>query len=331
MIPAGQSLVPDRRQRGFTLVELLVTAGISLVIVAGLGGVIQATVASRAALDARLEITREATFAMERMVRAVAHSNRLLLPLADRASTNWPEHIREQTVPASPPIGDSTLATAVLAITTPMYVDLDFDGFPDADNDRDGRVDEDPGADWSYDLAGGLYLIDDDGDGLVDESGSFYNDDDEYNLVADEDPLNGIDDDGDGSIDEDSPADADGDGCPGICVIDDDGDGQIDEGAATDDDEDGVSNEDWYDALVFYLDNGVLKERLPVPWDESGGGIVSGLDYVLSDLTEGVTRLRIERVPVASGRVMVDIILELTAGDGQAVSINRRVRLGSAL
>ena len=123
------------RERGFTLIELLVTAAISLLIIAGLTQIIQATVESRAVLGERTDLTRQASFAMERMVTAVSHSRRLLLPLNDNPGTNWPEHIREQTVPASPPIGSSTLATAVLAVTLPAYVDLDFDGVPDADDD----------------------------------------------------------------------------------------------------------------------------------------------------------------------------------------------------
>ena len=75
------------------------------------------------------------------------------MPLKDNPNTNWPEHIREQTVPPSPPIGDSTLATAVLAVTLPAYVDLDNDGFPDADDDRDGLIDEDLPNDNHHDFS----------------------------------------------------------------------------------------------------------------------------------------------------------------------------------
>jgi len=321
-----------RREQGFTLIELLVTAAISVVIVAGLSGVIQASVTTRNSLDERLGLLREAEFAMERMTRAVAHSRLLLLPLADRASTNWPEHIREQTVPASPPIGSSTLATAVLAVTLPLYSDLDFDGFPDADNDRDGRIDEDIGADSNNDVASGIYLIDDDGDGLVDESGLFYFDDDEFNSVVDEDPVNGIDDDGDGSIDEDPPADANADGCDGLCGVDDDGDGAIDESGTANDDEDGATDEDWYDSVVFYLSGSTLRERTPVPWDESGTGGITGRDFLTSDIASQVTRVRFERIaPTNAGSPLIDITLELTGANAQTVSLNRRVRIGGAL
>jgi len=320
-----------RREQGFTLIELLVTAAISVVIVAGLSGVIQVSIASRNSLDQRLGLLREAEFAMDRMTRAIAHSRLLLLPLADRASTNWPEHIREQTVPASPPIGSSTLATAVLAVTLPLYSDLDFDGFPDADNDRDGRIDEDIGGDRDYDFEDGIYLLDDDGDGSVDE-GFASTDDDEFGGFASEDPINGIDDDGDGSVDEDPPADMNGDGCAGLCGIDDDGDGSIDESATADDDEDGATDEDWYDAVVFYLSGSTLRERTPVPWDETGAGGITGRDFLTSDIASQVTRLRFERVAApAAGAPLIDITVELTSADGQVVSLNRRVRVGSVL
>jgi len=318
-------------QCGFTLVELMVTATISLLIVAGLNEVIQTTLESKAALEQRNELIRQASFAMARMTRAVSHSRQLLLPLADKPATNWPEHIREQTVPPSAPIGDSTLATAVLAITLPLYSDLDFDGVPDADNDGDGRIDEDADNDRNYDFNPGIHLIDDDGDGAVDE-GTDDLDDDETQSIADEDPLNGVDDDGDNNIDEDPPGDLNADGCPGICGIDDDMDGLVDEESSEDDDEDGSTNEDWYDPVVFYLDNGVVKARIPVPWDEDAGGGITGRDFVISDIAADVTRLRFERLQAADGgSQLIDITLELTGTEGQSVSLNRRIRLGGSL
>ncbi len=237
-------------------------------------------------------------------------------------------------MPASPPVGSSTLATAVLAVTLPAYSDLDFDGFPDADNDRDGRIDEDPGGDTSKDLIGGLYLIDDDGDGAVDETGLLINNDDE-DSVSEEDREDGGDDDGDGSADEDPSGDANGDACAGLCGVDDDGDGAIDEGGffgTGDDDEDGASDEDWYDAVVFELAGSVLRERTPVPWDVTGAGGITGRDYLVADVAAQVTQLRFERVAAPDGGApLVDITLALTSVDGQVVSLSRRVRIGSAL
>lgn len=328
--PRFQQPRAGRCERGFTLVELLITATISALIVAGLGSVLNASMRSKASLEARMDLTRQASFAMERMVRVAGHSRNLLLPLADRASTTWPEHIREQTVPPSPPIGTSTLATAVLAVTLPLFSDLDFDGFPDADNDRDGRIDEDIGSDRDYDFEDGIYLLDDDGDGSVDEGFTGY-DDDEFGGFSAEDPINGVDDDGDGSIDEDPPADTNGDGCAGVCGVDDDGDGNVDEGANTDDDEDGASDEDWFDPVVFFLSGSILQERTPVPWDETGAGGITGRDFLISEIASQVTRLRFERIVSAAGQPLLDITLELTGADGQTVNLNRRVRVGGAL
>ena len=138
------------------------------------------------------------------------------------------------------------------------------------DDDEDGLIDEDLPNDICNDFAPGIYLIDDDGDGLVDEDSFFEWNDDETLTAYNEDPIDGIDNDGDNNIDEDPGEDNNADGCSGICGVDDDVDGSVDEANVDDDDEDGQQNEDWYNVVVFYLDNGVLKERMSVPWDESG-------------------------------------------------------------
>jgi hypothetical protein len=279
------------------------------------------------------KLTRDAQFAMNQMVRAVANSRRLLLPLADNPNTNWPENIREQTLPASPSIGSSTLATAVLAVTLSADIDLDADGIPDADNDGDGRIDEDLGDDQTADNAPGIVLIDDDGDGEVDETSSTIQDDDEDG-VQNEDGLNGIDDDGDGTVDEDSSADMNNDGDQGIDGVDDDADGTVDEGfGSSNDDEDGQSNEDYYDAVVFYLENGNLMQRMPVPWDESGDSVVNGLDYVTEPLAENVTLFRVERLTSGTGLAkLVDLIIELSHPQTtETIRLHTRVRVGRAL
>ena len=109
-----------------------------------------------------------------------------------------------------------------------------------------------------------------------------------------------------------------GDGEPGIAGIDDDGDGQVDEGFfSSDDDEDGAINEDWLDAHAFYLQDGNLVERQPVPWDESGVGGVSGRDFIVSVIAENVTRFRVERpLPSPGGSQLVYLALELTGASG---------------
>jgi type II secretory pathway pseudopilin PulG len=322
-------------QQGFTLIELLVAVSFAVLLIGGLASIMAQIGATRDFAHDRNELTRQARFAMDQMVRIVSHSRRLLLPLKDNPATDWSEHVREQTIPASPPEGSSTLATAVLAVTLPLYFDLDADGTSDADDDGDGLVDEDPPNDVHHDFYPGIMLIDDDGDGTVDE-GSGWADDDEDG-AENEDPVNGIDDDNDGSTDEDSASDMNGDGCPGICGVDDDGDISIDDGSNDDDDEDTGSFDDPYDPVVFHLSGSSLVQRTPVPWNEDGisapDGPVDGRDFIVSTIADNVTRFRVERVAGIPGdQELVDITLELTSLDtGEVVSLQTQVRLGGAL
>ena len=336
-VPLSQtSTGPLFSRHGFTYVELMITLAIAALIIAGLSGVVGQALQSQDAVLETNKLTRDARFAMQRMLRTVSSSRRLLLPFRDKPATNWPENIREQTVPASPPIGDSTLATAVLAVTLPAYVDLDNDGYPDADDDKDGLIDEDLPNDNNHDFFPGIMLIDDDGDGQVDEDPSFWWDDDETLAVYNEDPLNGIDDDGDNNVDEDTASDQNGDGCPGVCGVDDDGDGSIDEGSDDDDDEDGNTFDDPYDPVVYYLNGGDLVERMPAPWDTDGisvpDGPVDGRDFIESVIAENVTRFRVERLDNGSMVDIVELTLELTSPlTGETVSLQSQVRVGGAL
>jgi prepilin-type N-terminal cleavage/methylation domain-containing protein len=320
------------RQRGFTLLELLISLVIGSILLLALNGLVGQGLQTYEAVNGENELNRQARFAMEQMVLAVSRSPQLLLPLVDNPATNWPENIREETPPSTPPVGDSTRASAVLAVTLDRSLDLDRDGIPDADQDSDARFDEDPGSDRTNDQAPGIYLIDDDGDGQVDEGGDS-GDDDEDGGVAGEDPLNGLDDDGDANIDEDPGNDSNLDGCPGLCGVDEDGDGLIDETLAADDDEDGASDEDWLDPVVFYLDNGTLMQRTPVPWDASGSGGLTGRDFITQAIAENVSRFRVERLPQAGDRaVQVVLVLELTDPRiGDSVSLETRVRVGGDL
>ena len=91
-------------------------------------------------------------------------------------------------------------------------------------------------------------------------------------------------------------------------------------------------DEDWYDAVVFYLVSGVLKKRTPVPWDANGYSAVNGADFIESDIAEYVTRFRVERVDNGATGELIDLTLELThPGSGEMVSLQTRVRLGGAL
>lgn len=319
------------QQSAFTLIELLIAIALAALILVSLTGLVKNALGNDALVQERNQLTRDARFAMDRMSRAISDTRYLILPMPDKPDTDWRENVREETVPASPPEGSSSKATAVLALSLSIDVDLDADGFPDADNDRDGRIDEDYPADIAYDFDPGIHLIDDGGDGFVDEGFSDADDDERLNS-GDEDPINGIDDDGDGVVDEDPGADMNGDGAPGIAGVDDDADGQIDEGDANDDDEDGLVDEDWLDAVVFYLQGGALIERHPVPWDESANGFISGRDYIETVIAENVTLFRVERpVPGSPNEQLVSLTLELTGPSGQTVSLDARVRVGGAL
>lgn len=319
------------KQRGFTLAELLIALVLAAVLLAGVSGLLKHATSTDAHVIERNQLLRDGRFAMDRMASAVHETRYLYLPLPDKPDTDWRENVREETIPASPPEGSSSKATAVLAVSLSADVDLDANGFPDADNDNDGRIDEDFPTDMAFDFGDGIYLIDDGGNGLVDESFSD-NDDDERLNGNDEDPINGLDDDGDGVVDEDPGADMNGDGAPGIAGVDDDGDGQIDEGDTADDDEDGAVDEDWLDPVVFYLQGDSLVERHPLPWDETANGFVSGRDVVESVIAEGVTLFRVERQAVSSsGQQLINLTLELTSPSGQTVSLDSQVRVGSIL
>ena len=277
-----------------------------------LNGLLSSSLQVRETAQRKNALSREARFAMDRITTAVERSPRLVLPMVDDPGTGQDESIRD-----------------VLTVLLDPSRDLDNDGISDADNDEDGKLDEDLPDDANNDAAAGVRFIDDDNDGSNDEDNNEDNDED---TTDDQDPINALDDDGDGSVDEDPPADMNGDDAPGIAGVDDDVDGSTDEGDVNDDDEDGAIDEDWWDTVTFYLQSGSVIERIPVPWDESGGGGITGLDYVESTLVENVTDFRVERLPQVAGHaLLLDITLELTNAGGEVLALNTRVRVGGAL
>lgn len=320
-------------ENGFTYVELLLAVAITGLIMLALMGVVNTATQTTDTVSKHNNLIQQARFALNRMTSMTSRSTRLLLPLRDNPATNWPEHIREQTIPASAPIGDSTFSSAVLAITLPHDIDLDQDGIPDADNDEDGLIDEDLASDASNDGQPGIIGIDDNGDGTSDISSATDPDrDDDEDNDSGEDYWDGIDNDNDGSIDEDQKADNNDDGQPGISGVDDDLDLVIDEGDVKDDDEDGVINEDWYDPVVYYLSGNTLIQRHPVPWDENTSGAITGQDFITSDIAENVTRFRVERMDDGNEDEVVNLILELTDPDsGESISLQTQIRVGGAL
>jgi type II secretory pathway pseudopilin PulG len=317
-------------QIGHTLVELLISMAIAAMLLGGLWQLLGIGTSAMTVVDERTDLARQARFAMSRMLSAVSDSHRLLIPLADNPATDFDENIRVQTIPASPPQGSSTLATAVLAVTMSRSIDIDSNGVFDADNDGDGRFDEDLPADTHNDGKAGIRDFDDDGNGVTDFWFSPAGDDDESNdLSQSEDAFDGVDNDGDGNIDEDPSADNNGDSAPGVAGVDDDGDGNIDEGAIADDDEDGQSDEDWFDPIVFYLQGSSLIERRAVPWDENGDSNVNGQDFVESTLVGDVTLLRFERIAgTALQQQLVDVTLTIAEPNGEQISLNAQIRLG---
>jgi len=297
---------PSSWEHGFTLIEVLITVAIAAILIAGLGGVVGQALHAGDVVREQNDVAEEAAFAMERIVRSVSRSQRLLLPLAENPVTPWSESVRE-----------------VLAITLDRALDRDGDGFADADNDKDGAVDEDVPDDTGNDGQAGIVGVDDDGDGVVDDGG---NTDDDEDGITGEDGLTGADDDGDGAVDEDPGADANGDGSPGAAGTDDDGDGLTDEGHVFDDDEDGRNDEDWLDPVVYFLSGSTLVERMPNP------NPVDGNDYTESTVAEDVTLFRVERIPQGGDRALrVDLTLELTTPGSEPYTIHTQVRVGGAL
>jgi prepilin-type N-terminal cleavage/methylation domain-containing protein len=311
--------------RGYTLIELLIAMSLAALVVVGLTRAVRGGLAAEAERAEREALAAGAQYALERMAAAVRETSLLMLPLPDHRSTPGNEALREQSVPAQ---AGQAWSTAVLAVALPRDRDRNADGVSDADNDGDGRFDEDHRTDSSDDGRAGIYGIDDDNDGFVDEFVGYAGDDDEDGWLVAEDRANGLDDDGDGRVDEDMPADMNLDAMAGVAGVDDDGDGITDEGHSADDDEDGRVNEDGIEPVVFRLAGSTLMERVPVPWDESGDGVVNAADFVEQPLAEGATYFRVERI--AGGRAtLVDLTLELQAASGAIVRLATRQRVGS--
>ncbi len=292
---------------GYTLVEMLISVVIAALIIAGLAGVVSGALELGADAVERNTLARDARFAMQRMVSAVRHTRRLVLPLAENPETVWSESDRDP---------------GVLAVSLDPALDSDADGVMDADNDGDGLIDEDLPDDNNLDGAAGILGIDDDGDGSVDEQAPndgtpnwadwwhYTNNDEDLDWA--EELLNGIDDDGDGAVDEDIYADMDlAWRESGSDYIDDDGDG--------------ASDEDWFDQLVYHLVGTTLVERRPNlnPSD--------GTDYTERVIADDVTQFRVQRIyPDNGAAVLVDITLVLGSA-AASTTVQTRVRVGAGL
>ncbi|MDD5112484.1 MAG: prepilin-type N-terminal cleavage/methylation domain-containing protein [Methylobacter sp.] len=308
-------------QQGFTLLETLIALTIAAMLIVTISGVVNTALTAQLVTKAQHDNLQQARFAMERMVNAVQQSKMLMLPLNENATTAWSESVRN-----------------VLAVSLEITLDNNKDGWADANNDMDfldinnngsrdtgepERIDEDVNKDNTNDAASGIIGIDDDGDGLIDESSATDNDEDGQ---QNEDIINGLDDDADGSTDEDLDQDMTGDGKAGISGIDDDFDSQIDENPVNDDDEDNITGEDWLDPHVFYLNGTTLMERLPTILPANGA---SYTEYVIA---ENVSQFRVERIiPGNVTSVLVDITLTIAPAEGAPLTLNTHVVVSGRL
>ena len=298
---------------GFSLVELLVVVSIVSILLLAINGLLDSSLKGATYATDKNDLTQEARFALQRMSRAIKRTNQLVLPLADNPNTAWLENIRDP---------------GVLAVALDASMDRDSDGFADADNDKDGRVNEDFEGDTTNDAAPGIVGIDDNNDGSIDvSSAASPNKDDDEDNSYDEDGFDGIDNDGDGSVDEDMADDKQNDGAAGVVGVDDDGDGNVDEGNEEEEDEDGSTDEDWLDAVVYFLNGSQLMERMP------NLNPVDGTDYSEQNIADNVSAFRVERIAQGNDRYLrIDLILELTnAESGESITLQTQVRVGGGL
>lgn len=311
---------------GYTLLETLITTVLLSILMLSIGGLVESALQAERHSRQYNDTLQQARFAMQQMLRAVAGSRHLLIPLAENTATTWSESVRD-----------------VLAVTLDPTMDRNADGWADANNDKDyldkngngvrdvdeaERIDEDLGKDNTLDNAPGIIGIDDDNDGSIDEgtsvNGIFIdNDEDGVNV---EDVLDGVDNDQDGTIDEDMDADMNGDGKSGIVAVDDDLDGAIDEADPSDDDEDGAIDEDGFEALVFFLSGSTLMQRIP------NLDPVDGRDYGEYALADNVSQFQVVRSPGGNGTAhLVKIELTLSPPSNDPVTLQATMRVGSAL
>ncbi len=316
-----------RKQKGLSLIEILITITIAGILIAGMQGLLSLALNAESNTRVRNDSLQQGRFAMQLMLKSVRMTRRLMIPLTENPNTAHSESDRD-----------------VLAVTLDPTLDRDKDGWADANNDKDyldinnngsretgepERIDEDPGGDVTNDAASGILGVDDDGDGNIDEqhtSGGSANEDDDEDGTANEDSWDGIDEDDDKSVDEDPKNQVTNDGKAGIALIDDDFDGTVDEGDENDDDEDGIKDEDWFDPVVYFLNGTTLIQRIP------NINPVDGTDFQENPIAENVSSFQVIRLAQGSGRaVLVELTLEITAANGEISSFNTRVAVGSGL
>lgn len=261
------------------MIEMLMALAIGAVLLGSLYQLLRGTLGWSAVNEGRNHAVLEGRYAFDRMVRAAAEGRVLVLPLGTTVGNHF-------------------------AVTLPARMDLNGDGFADADNDFDGRLDEDPGADRNFDGKSGIAGFDDDGDGEVDENLAGNAGDDDEDGLIDEDPHDRVDNDLDGRVDEDPPG-----------GVDDDGDGQTDE--------------DGYDLVLYQLSGGQLIERTRVPWDANNSGSVRGDDVVTSALAGNVVLLQAQRQRSSRGETLLRLTMHVADPAGGVIIMETTVSIGS--
>lgn len=274
--------------KGLTLVELLLAIAVMGIIATAAIPLLSTGLDVHAKGTARSRLYHEGLMLMEKMTSSVRKTTYLQIPNNHKPARN------------------------MLAVANLVNEDNDFyfgdPLFP--------RVDEDYGDDFMW--AGyGIFGVDDDGDGNLDD-GQF-RDDDEDGLY-DEETLDGLDNDGDGNIDEDLGVDFTNDSATGIIGMDDDGDGQVDESSNPDplgdEDEDGQKGEDSVTFVLFYYDNATNTLREIVPSDTDG---IYNPDYDVILSTRVTDFSATYYPPDSANHPRISIALTLTGDEGDSV------------
>lgn len=285
-------------ERGMTLVEILLIVAIAAILLLGLNGLVGSVYSQWQYSNEKQEMLSQGNFVMSRIIQEANATRRVLIPLRENPLTAYSESMRN-----------------ILAVTLDPGLDRDADGFADGDNDKDGLIDEDIPADNTFDGFPGIIGIDDDNDGVVDENiggAGWFSDNDEDGLKR-EDFINGLDDDGDDSIDEDIPKDNDQAGGDADNDFDNDGDG--------------LENEDWLDAVVYFVsaDGKQLIKRMP------NLNPINGTAYTEYPVLEAEQiSFSVERLPFVAGNrsELVEVKLLLSGKYGGEVRFETRLRIG---
>ncbi len=216
-----------RKSHGFTLIEVLIVTAISGMLMVSLSNVVGGALNANEVSKTKNDLNREASYAMRRIVEVVSHSPLLMI------TTNN---------------GELQIDT----ILDPQR-DTDLDGFPDADNDKDGKIDED------------LLLT-----------------------------TTGVDNDGDGDTDE-----------------------------------------DWQDWITIFFNTGagLLQEKDPFPMDVNAPVGVDRFDKRVYTIATHVTLYTVsfETFNADDRYTLINVRLELTGDNGELVTRETKIRVGSAL